>query len=98
MATGWPLSPPLWREHFIQDARFSPDARRLVTTSGVGGALLCDLKPDDRPLEDLVRMAEVLSGARVDTTGAAVPIATSELQEAYEALVRKDQNAFTAPR
>jgi tetratricopeptide (TPR) repeat protein len=99
VATGWPLSPPLWREHIIHDARFSRDGRRLVTTTPWdGGALVGDLKPDDRPLEDLVRMAEVLSGARVDTTGAAVPIATSKLQEAYEALVRKDQNAFTARR
>jgi hypothetical protein len=98
MPTGWPLSPPLWREHFMQDARFSPDGRRLVTTSAGGGALLCDLKPDDRPLGGLVRMAEVLSGARVDASGAAVPISTSELQGAYEALVRKDKNVFTANR
>jgi WD40 repeat protein/tetratricopeptide (TPR) repeat protein len=96
VVTGWPLSPPLYREGFIHDARFSRDGRRLVTTSGVGGALLGDLKPDDHPLEDLVRMAEILSGARVDASGAAVPIATSELPEAYEALVRKDRSTFTA--
>jgi tetratricopeptide (TPR) repeat protein len=96
LATGWPLTPPLWRERFVQDARFSPDGRRIVTTSWVGGALLWDLEPDARPLDDLVRMAGLLSGMRVDASGAAVPISTSELREAHDALLRKDPRAFSA--
>jgi WD40 repeat protein len=96
VATGWPLTPPLWRERFVQDARFSPDGRRLVTTAWVGGALVWDLTPDDRPLENLVRSASILSGRRVDASGVAVPVETSELQEAYEALRRKDLEALSA--
>jgi dipeptidyl aminopeptidase/acylaminoacyl peptidase len=96
MATGWPLTPPLWRERFVQDAQFSPDGRRIVTTSWVGGALLWDLEPDARPLDDLVRMAGILSGTRVDASGAEVPISTSELQAAYGALLSKDPRAFAA--
>ena len=96
VATGQPLSPPLWREGRPLDARFSADGRRLVTTSSVGGALLWDLKDDDRPLEDLARMTEVLSGTRIDASGTAVPIATSELQEAYDALLSKAPRTFIA--
>jgi WD40 repeat protein/serine/threonine protein kinase len=95
VASGQPASPPLWRERCIRDAGFSPDGRRLATASFLGGALLWDLKPDDRPLEDLVRMTEVLSGARVDASGTVVPIATSELHEAYDALVSKAPETFT---
>ena len=96
MVTGWPLTPRLWRELFVRGARFSPDARRIATTCWVGGTLLWDLKPDERSLDDLIRMAAILSGSRVDTTGAAVPVATSELQEDYEALLHNDSRAFTA--
>jgi tetratricopeptide (TPR) repeat protein len=96
VATGWPVTPPLWRERFIPDAVFSPDGRRVVTTSWVGGALLWDLKPDERSLDELIRMTKILSGTRVDDTGTAVPISTSELQEAHEALLRKAPGTFTA--
>ncbi len=95
-ATGWPVTPPLWRERFIPDALFSPDGRRVVTMSRVGGAQLWDLKPDERSLDDLIRMTEILSGTRVDDTGTAVPILTSELQEAHEALLSKAPGTFTA--
>jgi WD40 repeat protein len=95
VATGWPVTPPLWRERFIPDALFSPDGRRVVTTSRVGGALLWDLKPDERSLDDLIRMTKILSGTRVDDAGTAVPISTSELQEAHEALLRKAPGTFT---
>jgi WD40 repeat protein/serine/threonine protein kinase/tetratricopeptide (TPR) repeat protein len=96
VATGWPVTPPLWREGSIPDALFSPDGRRVVTTSGGGGALLWDLKPDERPWDDLVRMTQVLSGTRVDETGTAKPISTSELREAYEVLLRKAPGTFLA--
>jgi tetratricopeptide (TPR) repeat protein len=96
VATGWPVTPPLWRERFIPDALFSPDGRRVVTTSRVGGALIWDLEPDERSLDDLIRMTKILSGTRVDDTGTAVPISTSELQEAHEALLRKAPGTLTA--
>jgi WD40 repeat protein/serine/threonine protein kinase len=98
VATGWPLTPPLSGERAVLDARFSPDGRRVVTTSGVGGALLRDLEPDARSLDDLIRMAALLSGTRLDDTGAAVPISTSELKEAHAALLCNDPRAFaTSP-
>jgi tetratricopeptide (TPR) repeat protein len=98
VATGWPLTPPLSGERVVLDARFSPDGRRVVTTSGVGGALLRDLEPDARSLDDLVRMAALLSGTRLDDSGAAVPISKSELKEAHAALLRNDSRTFaTSP-
>jgi WD40 repeat protein/Flp pilus assembly protein TadD len=96
VATGWPVTPPLWREQFIPEARFSPDGHRVVTPSKGGDTLLWDLKPDGRSLDDLIRMTEILSGTRVDHTGTAVPISTSELQDSHEALMRKAPGTFTA--
>jgi WD40 repeat protein/tetratricopeptide (TPR) repeat protein len=96
VATGRPVTPPLWRDQFIPGAGFSPDNHRVVTTSRAGDTLLWDLKPDERSLDDLIRMTEILSGTRVDNTGTAIPISTSELQEAHEALLRKAPGTFTA--
>src|SRR5260370_2961 len=81
-----PATPPLGRERIVRDARFSPDGRRVATTCASGEVLLWDIEPDHRPLADLARMAEVLSGTRLDAAGAGVPITTEELREAYGAL------------
>ncbi len=96
LETGNPLTPPLWRERFVQGAAFSPDGRRIVTTCLEGGILFWDLSPDARLLESLVQTAEVLSGTRVDGSGASIPITTDELREAYNTLRIKDPNAFSA--
>src|SRR5262249_49601857 len=47
-------------------------------------------------LDDLIRMTKILSGTRIDDTGKAIPISTSELQEAHDALLRKAPGTFTA--
>jgi WD40 repeat protein len=96
VATGRPVTPALWPGQLTGGAQFSPDGRRLVATLNDGGALVCELKPDERTLDDLIQMAKVLSGTRVDASGAAVPLAMSELQEAYEALLRKAPKTFNA--
>lgn len=97
LATGQPLTPFLWRENYIINARFSPDGRRIVTTCS-RGALLEGLLPDKRPLGALSRMAVVLSGMRIDAGGVPVTVSTSELQEAYSALVAENPDIFRATR
>jgi hypothetical protein len=98
LSTGWPITPPLRREQVISDARFSPDGRRLATACASGDVLLWNLQPDSRPLEDLVRVAELLSGTRVEAEGASVPITTEQLREVYEALHNKAPETFAPSR
>jgi tetratricopeptide (TPR) repeat protein len=96
VATGLAVTPPLWPELLSGNACFSPDGRRLAAALKTGEAVLWNPEPDERPLEDLTRLAVILSGTRVDGSGAAVPISNSEIQEAYQALVRKNQGTFRA--
>ena len=92
---GQPISPPLWHEERLS-ALFSPDGRRLLIISGSVGLQLCDLEPDDRPIEDLARLALVLSSNRIDASGSVVPVSSSEFRDAYEALVGKNPDVFRA--
>jgi hypothetical protein len=98
-ATGHPLTPPLRRERFIHHATFSPDGRRVaVRSNGGSGAMLWTLEPERRTFDDLIRLAAVLSGTRIDASGAAISLQTEELRSAYEVLRGQDPNLFTASR
>jgi WD40 repeat protein len=78
-ATGRPLTPPLAHAGGVLSWAFSPDGARVVTANGDGTARVWDLAPDDRPAADLVGLSELLSGHRIDDTGAAVPLPADEL-------------------
>jgi WD40 repeat protein/serine/threonine protein kinase len=95
-ATGLPVTPPLPSERFITGADLSPDGRRVATADDSGAVLLRTLEPDRRPFDDLRRLAEVLSGTRLDASGAAISLQVEELRSAYEALRRRDPDLFTA--
>ena len=77
-------------------SEFSPDGRHLLTI-GRGEAKLWDLQPDDRPIEDLVLLAQVLCGHRIDDNGGRLdPIDPRELQDAWKSLRDKYPSEFGA--
>jgi WD40 repeat protein/serine/threonine protein kinase len=92
-ATGEPLAPPLGHRDFVHQFAFSPDGRRLATTCRDGTAWVWSLPgPDPRPLEDLVLLAQLHSGQRVDATDGLVEVepaaqgrALQELRSRYPA-------------
>jgi WD40 repeat protein len=86
-ATGQPLSPPLRHGGGVRHVTFSPDGRRLATASA-DGARVWDVAADDRPMEDLLLLTRLLSGQRIDATGASVP---AGLQEANWRQLRERQ-------
>jgi WD40 repeat protein len=107
-ATGEPVTPPLhhgdnrpdgWAGGYarsdLPQARFSLDGRRVVLLSG-SGAQSWDLRPDTRPIEDLVALAQLVGGQRIDATGGAVPLTLEELRKAWEALRAKYPEDFSA--
>jgi WD40 repeat protein/tetratricopeptide (TPR) repeat protein len=97
VATGWPITPPLRSQRNGLGSRFSPDGRQVLTkSSGADDLVFWNLEPDRRPLDDLIRLAEILGGTRVDTSGAVVPISTTELQDSYKAILGKAPSTFTA--
>src|SRR5262249_61369610 len=80
-----PLLPPADFDLFdnqkrgVHSAAFSPDGRRVVTASGDAKARIWDMAPDDRPAEDLVALAQLLSGHWIDEGGGVVPLPADEL-------------------
>jgi WD40 repeat protein len=94
--TGQPVTPPFWHTRAITSAVFSPDGRSVATTSNGDEAQVWRLTPDRRPLDDWLRLAQVLSGTKLDASGALRPIDRSELREAFQALRSKDPGVFTS--
>jgi WD40 repeat protein/serine/threonine protein kinase len=109
-STGEPLTPPLhhgssgqngsFSAHDRSDvprASFSPDGQRLITI-GRNAAQSWDLRADERPAEDLVRLAVLLSGHQVDDSGGYVPVSREVLVDAWKTLQTKDPEQFTNSR
>jgi WD40 repeat protein/tetratricopeptide (TPR) repeat protein len=84
--TGLPVGLPLRHADVVTQAVFAPDGRRVVTTSQDRTARVWDVAPDDRPAEDLVALARLLSGREVDASGALVPVAAAEVRDAWQSL------------
>jgi hypothetical protein len=96
-ATGEPLGPPLRHRGFVNHLAFSPDGRRLATLSWDGAARVWDLPgPDQRPLEDLVLLAQVLSTQRVDARDGLVDVESSAQRRAMEDLRARYPADFAA--
>jgi WD40 repeat protein/tetratricopeptide (TPR) repeat protein len=101
-ATGEPVTPPLIHDWPVSDAAFSPDGRRVLTAGGPtdvarpGAARLWDVSGDGRPAQDLLLLAGLLSGQRVDADGRAAPVGRDELRSAWQALRPKYPATFTA--
>jgi WD40 repeat protein/serine/threonine protein kinase len=93
-ATGEPLTPPLPHVGPVRTVAFSPQGDRLLTTAT--RAQLWELPRDDRPVEDLERLAQLLAQARVDVTGGLVPLEPEANHAAWEALRPKYPEEFAA--
>jgi tetratricopeptide (TPR) repeat protein len=94
-ATGQPLSPPLKHQDTVNHAAFSADGRRVVTASRDQTARVWDLAPDERPKEDLLRLVQVLSGHRLDSTGAFAPLTPEEFRAAWQVLKARYPQDFS---
>jgi WD40 repeat protein len=86
-ATGQPVTPPSQYNSLVLHAAFSPDGRRIVTASDT--ARVWDLPLDERPAEDLIRLAEVLAGYSLDEQGGMNPLDRDSWSQRWETLHRK---------
>jgi WD40 repeat protein len=83
--SGEPLGPPLPLLGQIDRLQFLAANQALVTGTG-SRARLWDLRPDDRPPEDLMRLAQLLASHRIDVTGVLEPLSHSMLTEQWTAV------------
>jgi WD40 repeat protein len=104
--TGELVLPPLRHQGHVIRVEFSPDGRsdiprallsddaRRLTLVGRESAREWDLGGDERPADDLVRLAVLLSGHAIDSSGGATPVDRAELLRIWEALRRKYPKDF----
>jgi WD40 repeat protein/tRNA A-37 threonylcarbamoyl transferase component Bud32/tetratricopeptide (TPR) repeat protein len=95
-ATGQPVTPPLKHHADVMRAAFSPDGRRLLTESRDRSARVWDLPLDERPTDDLVRLAEMLAGYRLDEQGGIVPLNWDSWNEGWDTLHARYASHFTS--
>ncbi|HEX4610435.1 MAG TPA: hypothetical protein VH092_19755 [Urbifossiella sp.] len=78
----------------LRPTTFSPDGRRVVTETRDGTARVWDISPDVRPGADLVALAQLRSGHRINDTGTAVPLAAADLARLWTDLRSRYPDEF----
>jgi WD40 repeat protein/serine/threonine protein kinase len=92
VTTGDPVTPPLHHGNEVYHVAFSPDGEQLLTASADKTAGLWHLT-HTRNSEELVLLAQLLSGHRIDVNGRLVPLDTLSLERLWNTL----QATYAAP-
>jgi WD40 repeat protein/tRNA A-37 threonylcarbamoyl transferase component Bud32 len=98
--TGQALTPPLRHGGRLAAAAFRDGARQVVTVSRGGtvcewalppapGATVGEAMPEERPVDTIVALAQLLACARIDDNQQQQPLDEGALRERWEALVPK---------
>jgi WD40 repeat protein len=93
-ATGEPVTPLLRHRSNLWHAAFSPDGRRAVTTATT--AQVWELPLEDRPVADLVLLAQVLTGLERRASGQFVPLEVSRFRADWATLWSRYPQDFLA--
>jgi WD40 repeat protein len=84
--TGAPLTPPLQHPGVVVRASFDAGGEQALTVCADRVVRTWDLRPDNRPLSDLVLLARVLAGSGIDERGGVVPLEGDGLRSAWRRL------------
>jgi WD40 repeat protein/serine/threonine protein kinase/Flp pilus assembly protein TadD len=91
--SGQTLSPPLHHSWAVRQVRFSPEGDHLLTTGPTGIVWSWELPTTDCATDDLVRLAQLLSGSRIDPHRGIMPVTPDEQKELWTTL-RQRRNEF----
>lgn len=79
VSTGLPVTPPLIHAAPLDHAHFIPRTNRLLTTAYSDSVVrFWDIQPDPRPIDELNRIAELMSCHRTDASGSLVRLTLDE--------------------
>ncbi|MCO6454333.1 MAG: protein kinase [Pirellulaceae bacterium] len=92
--TGVPIGPPLAHDAHVGSAHFDPRGERVMTVSDDGTARVWPLDRDQRPLEDLRRLARLLAARGVDQRMQLVPLDAGEQEREFAALAARYPDDF----
>jgi WD40 repeat protein/tetratricopeptide (TPR) repeat protein len=87
-ASGLPVTPPLLSGKQVKWTAFTPDSRRVLTANA-STVRVWDLSPDPRSVDDLVCLAQVLSGHRMSDSGTISSLNANALQKEWQTLRSK---------
>ncbi len=94
--TGEPITPPLRLDGGASAAEFSPDGRQMPALGNDNLVRIGDMPRDDRPMEDLILLTQLLAGRRIDSAGGVVPVEPNFYRSAWNALKTKYPDDFMA--
>jgi Flp pilus assembly protein TadD len=80
----------------VRRVAFSADGERLLTVWPDGTEWRWDLPQDDRPVEDLLDLARLLAGTRMDEKRGALPVEPAQLSRTWEVLRARYPDTFTS--
>jgi len=95
-ATGEPVTPILKHDSIVKNATFSPDGRSVLTAPEDGTVQVWNVSPDERSVDDLVQLAQLLASQRIDASGALEIVKTQTLHSIWDAMRLKHPSAFVA--
>jgi WD40 repeat protein len=78
--TGEPITPALRFTEVIEHASFAPDGETVRLTGTGRAEWMVDLHRDDRPTTDLLNLAWLLSGTRIDPARGPLPLEPDALE------------------
>ncbi len=82
--TGEPLMPPLKFAGQPAAVAFTPEGAGVSVTTAAGEVWTWELPHDDRPAADLLLLARLLAGSRIDPERGLLPLSPAELEAAWE--------------
>ncbi len=95
-STGEAVTPRLDHDNLF-DAAFAPDGFGVITVGKDGTVRAWDLPRDERPSADLVQLARLVSGYRLDPDKGLVPCSPMMLRESWNGLREKYPSDFRCP-
>jgi WD40 repeat protein len=96
VATGQSVSPMLLLREAPVVASLASDGSRLIVRYRNGAGSVWDLTPDLRPVDDLVRLTQLLSGQAVDgPSGGLESVGMKSLRETWPKLRSRYPQEFT---
>jgi len=93
--TGDPLTPALRHRGLVSRANFLADNRHVVTGNGLGGFSTWLLEVEDKPAEDIVALARLLSGGGVTDSGRQISLKQESMTNTWHRLRARYPADFT---
>lgn len=83
-AMGGPITPMLPHDREVIEVSFSSDGQRLTTVSANQMVRTWELPSDERPAVDLMEIAQLIAGSRIDEQGRHMPIEVERVQALWK--------------